>query len=327
MLHSLRQRKGRAAAIAACALVCGCSQTEWDGASSIAEVQQPVEKVFQVDLDLEHGAKINTGALREETANGTIADDYLTDNDKKYDAHWEGEGIPVEIRGSRDYLRYLSFRIEDGDASPKDRSELQLRHDVQFGEFVYLGFRIMVPSTTIVPADADFNYVQQFWQCTPLSPIAGFSLDQRTSGLTWSLVVRTDPDGPNQGCHTEPGNETDPAIIAAKKHTWSPFGGLLMPDVWHTFVLRIKMDPAGGGSVKVWQDGNPLDTFPTKPECQASDPTGWYGPIGYRHTNTNGCEQRAHAKIGVYREGLEEAAEVRYDDVRLGNDFNLVKPW
>ncbi len=115
---------------------------------------------------------------------------------------------------------------------------------------------------------------QQFWQCSGMPPIAGLALSRDAyKALTgepdwepgrpfaWSMVVRTDSNGPTQGCHT------------SDEHAWSPFAGLLMPDVWHTFVLRIQIRPEGGGSVKMWQDGNPLSTFPTE-DCQHT--TTWY---------------------------------------------------
>ena len=93
-----------------------------------------------------------------------------------------------------------------------------MRHDVQFtDEYYYLGFRIMVPSTTTIPpahenGGDDYMLFQQFWQCSGMPPIAGLALSRDAyKALTgepdwepgrpfaWSMVVRTDSNGSHSG--------------------------------------------------------------------------------------------------------------------------------
>lgn len=243
-------------------------------------------------ITLEEGASV--GKPEECTSDISNGGGDLVEGRVRYRGKCEGAGIAPQIvqKGGTRYLKFATDPAYQGQT--RTRSELALTGRwFQFGEPVYIGFRIQIPQGAA--KTRDFFYVMQFWQCSGAAPIAGIRI-RRGHSHRINFMTRGDSR-------------------AASMATYE-----LNPDTWTSFVVKAVVDPGGGrGSFAVWHD----------PDVE---PEVYRGPYGYSKNGTcrNRIRQpqRFRIKFGLYK-GNESRKryEVDYDDIRIGNSFDSVSPW
>ena len=205
-----------------------------------------------------------------------------------------GAGISPKIN-MEGGMRYLAFETNPAyQGESRTRTELALTHKwFDFGEPIYIGFRIRVPKET--DETNAFFYLMQLWQCPGASPIAGVRMSRGYSHRV-NFMTRGDSR-------------------VASMATYE-----LGPDTWKSFVINATVDPTGeNGSFLVWNDPD-------------QEPEGFSGTYGYAETGTCDDRieplQRFRLKFGIYK-GAENGKqfEVHYDDLRIGSSFDAVSPW
>jgi hypothetical protein len=134
----------------------------------------------------------------------------------------------------------------------------------------------------------------QFWQCSPLSPIAGVRVDR----------------GSSHGINFMTRHDNHPRGVITHRFT-------MEKDKWHSFVIAINPDPGGDGSFAVWVDGEDLGA--------------WLGAFGSDKTGAcNSHEgtppQHHRLKFGIYKGNEPKIFRTHVANLRVGSSLEEVAP-
>jgi hypothetical protein len=272
--------------------------------SLICWAEESVAATFNV---ISAEAAENATIVNPQLCSPTIGDGgSLNEAGKHYPGKCEGAGLPVEISGTHKYQKYLKFKTDTAynGTAPGTRTELATQF-FPFNQRIYIGFRVMIPSG--VEVTNDFFYLLQMWQCAPAPgesapPIAGIRIDRGTMDVL-QFITRGDAPGNDRVMDFD-----------------------LPPNVWHRFVIQLNVDTTTGGTAQfaVWND-------------EFGTPTVSNVPYGYSANsgtcNENPAPQHFRFKFGIYKGNdaggneKNKRYEVRFDDIRIGEFFDNVKPW
>jgi hypothetical protein len=195
--------------------------------------------------------------------------------------------------------RYLAFSTNLS-GSGIDRSEYAPTHygyassgHHAFNRGYRLSFDLRIPARSAVTNG--FFYAMQWWQTSPLPPVAGLRMKRGTSH-TLELIARTPSRSTPTGLKE--------AVDVITQYT-------LKPGRWHQFDVAFKISPKkASGFIDLAVDGVTIGEFDgaigsTKPGA-GSLPAPSPPPDSYR------------LKFGIYKESEPGLFFVDYDNVRLG---------
>lgn len=216
----------------------------------------------------------------------------------RYLGKCQGAGLTPEISGTHNHQKYLKFHTEPSyTGTDKTRTELAVTDRMfPFRENFYIGFRLMIPDD--VSITEDFFYLMQLWQCSGAGPIAGVRMSR---GESHKINFMTSGDSTPAG---------------------RGIGGMeLIPNMWHRFIIKVNVNPRNGdGEFVVWKDEEAGKLY------DVNRSYGYYN-IG---TCAQGERPPQHFRIkfGIYK-GNEpnKYFETRFDDIRIGDTYQSVKPW
>ncbi len=179
--------------------------------------------------------------------------------------------------------RYIEFaNIGNPTASGNDRTELALGTMIPFDRTYYVSFDFRMPSSSSV--NSNFLYAMQFWQCAPLSPIAGVRILSRN---IMNFMVR---------------HQNNPSATTVGQFTMSL-------DKWYSIVMGVQPNPAGNGKIEVWVDGSKIvdQRLPfgsnTKGHC----------------LDNSGAPNMSHrVKFGIYKGSEAGVFNTNFDNVTGG---------
>jgi hypothetical protein len=199
-------------------------------------------------------------------------------------------GVNLPKRVGPKGARYLSFST-NGKGNGSDRVEYAPTYygfsssgHYRFDTAYQVTFDLRIPAKSAITNKA--YYLMQWWQTSPLPPVAGVRLKRGTSH-TLEFVTR----GPGQGSDLEP----VPDLITEYA---------LRPGSWHSFAINFRISPTQKGIFDVAIDGQPLGSH-VGPIAATPGPSPGGPPDSYR------------VKFGIYKESESLIFMNHFDNIAL----------
>jgi hypothetical protein len=177
-------------------------------------------------------------------------------------ARWAGHAaiafaVPTDMSGVKQRIEYKLLRADEPDG-------------LRFGDGRYAGFAFKLGAAPDPFAGTAIFW--QAWQGAPWGPPVSLKLERGDAPpYRVRLAVRNEATGP------------DSAVPDLE--LWS--AALIVPDVWHTFLIHVEPRYDQGGHVELWLDG-----------AQVVD---WRGPLGYDPAQVAGALAGLDLKNGIYQ--------------------------
>jgi hypothetical protein len=241
-----------------------------------------------------------TDAIFRLTGNGSIVNpdqcsgligeggNYI-ENSKRLSGKCTAGVKPPYIAKRSETDRYVAFETtgEVGDTS--NRVELAHTPYFAFSKKVYFSFDLMIPKGSPVWTESSL-FPLQFWQCAPLSPIAGIRLKPNTSH-TLTFFTR----------HQNNSTSATAAEFSMK------------PGAWHSFLMGVQPNPKGG-HIEIWADGKMI-----------ADQRVAYGSdvTGQCHGVAGTPPQHSRIKFGIYTGMTRTPIKIGYDNAAAGYSIRM----